>query len=246
MNVLRTVHVATTDQVARLVFDGHDEAVAGRLARRHLQRLDGFGLVRRLVDRSRDRQVGAPGYLHALTAAGLRLTAGTHALGARQRAAWRPTVAFLAHRLAISELFVQLCEHERAGGPTVREFVAEPDCWRTGTGTTGQRLLVRPDALVRLERGPVEVSWFVEVDRGSERPAVIAAKCRLHRQYELSGAEQAQYGVFPGVVFIVPGTARARALERVIAQQPAEARGLFVVTTEDAALATLTQMEGAS
>ena len=44
---------------------------------------------------------------------------------------------------------------------------------------------------------------------------------------------------FPGVLFIVPGDHRARRIAGVIADQPPEARGLFRVTTEAAALTAL-------
>jgi len=238
---LATVHVMTTEQVSRLVFADQEAATALRLARRHLERLRRFGLVRRFADRARDRRVGTPGYVHALTAAGLRVSGGQHALGARQRTSWRPSYLFLTHRLGISELFVRLKEQERAGGPTVREFRAEPDCWRPFTGPAGQRLVLKPDALVRLGLGSVEASSFVEVDLGSERPATIADKCRAYRAYELSGEEVRRYGVFPGVVFVVPTHERARVIAQVIRRQPADAQDLFAVSTEDEALAALAQ-----
>ncbi len=242
---LATMHAATTDQVARSVFPTDPSSL--RLARRHLQRLSGFGLVRRFPDRSRDRQVGAPGYVHALTAAGLRLIGGHHTVGLRQRSAWRPTHPFLAHRLAISELYARLAEQQATGGPVIREFRAEPDCWRPYTGPAGERLMLRPDALVRLDIGGLENSWFIEVDRGTEtRPATIAAKCLAYQRYELSGQEQRRHGVFPGVVFIVPDDARAAAIRRVIARQPPSLQPLFVVAREDQALATLAEMETAA
>ena len=243
LQALATMHVATTAQLARLVFAGHEPATAARLARRHLQRLVRFGLVRRFADRARDRRAGAPGYVHALTAAGLRLAGGEQAVGVRQRATWRPSYAFLTHRLAISELYVRLCEQEGAGGPTVREFRAEIDSWRRYTGPAGQRLSLKPDALVRLGMGREEVSWFAEIDLDTERPATIANKCVSYRLYELSGQEQRDYGVFPGVAFIVPTRERARVIGQVIARQPADARALFVVATEAEALKMLAQTE---
>lgn len=240
---LARVQVLTTAQVARLVFEGQEAATALRLARRHLERLRRFGLVRRFADRARDRQVGAPGYIHALTAAGLRLSGGQSAMGRRQRAAWRPSYPMLTHRLGISELYVRLVEQENAGGPRLREFRAEPDCWRAYTGMAGQRLVLKPDALVRLGVGDTELSTFCEFDLGTERPAIIADKCRAYRTYELSGEEQRQYGVFPGVMFIVPTRQRARQIARVIARQPADVQGLFAVATENEVLATLTLAE---
>jgi hypothetical protein len=247
LRALATLHVATTEQLARLVFGDEERATAARLARRHVQRLTRFGLARRFVDRSRDRKVGAPGYIHALTTAGLRLTGARYGIGARQRRAYRPSKDFLAHRLAISELAVRLREAEWAGGATVRTFVAEPECWRRYTGPAGEQLVVKPDALVRLVADGTEVSWFVEVDLDTEkRPATIADKCRAYRVYELAGVEQREHGVFPGVMFIVPTEARRRAIARVIARQPADAQELFVVATDDVATAAMSDAEVAS
>lgn len=242
LSVLATVHAATTDQVARIIFDGGESA--NRLARRHLVRLNQFGLVRRFRDRSRDRKVGAPGYIYALTAAGLRMTGGTHAIGARQRAAWRPSKDFLSHRLALSELYTRLIEQQHRGGPEVREFKAEPDCRRWFPGPAGEQLLISPDALTRLGIRELEVSWFVEVDLATEtRPSTIAGKCQAYRRYELSGIEQRRYGVFPGVIFIVPDAGRRNVIARIVARQPREAQSLFVVATEADAPAAMAQVE---
>ncbi|XVV02460.1 replication-relaxation family protein [Actinosynnema sp. CA-248983] len=239
---LATMHAATTDQVARCVFPGEPSAL--RLARRHLHRLITSGLVRRFADRSRDRWVGTPGHIYALTGAGLRLAGGEHALGHRQRRAWRPTPTFLAHRLAISELFARLSEQEAAG---VREFLAEPDAWRSYLGPAGEQLVLRPDALVRLGLADGhENSWFIEVDRDTEtRAATIAAKCQAYQRYEASGQEQRRYGVFPGVAFIVPSAARAAQIRAVIARQPPEVQPLFRVLRDDQTLAALAELEAA-
>ena len=140
--------------------------------------------------------------------------------------------AYEPDRLGISELYVRLVERGRAGGPTVREFQAEPDSWRSYTGPDGERLVIRPDALVRLEQASLEVSWFVEIDCGTEPARTLAGKCQAYRAYELSGVEQRRHQVFPAVMFVVPGGPRLRLVERVIARQPESARSLFVVATE--------------
>jgi hypothetical protein len=133
----------------------------------------------------------------------------------------------------------------------VREFAAEPDCWRHFTGPAGEPLVLRPDALLRLEIGGAldrtEISWFVEVDLDTERrPAIIAAKCAAYRRYETSGQEQRQHEVFPGVLFIAPTAQRVAAIRRVIARQPPSAQSLFVAVTEDQAMAALTELEATS
>jgi Replication-relaxation len=241
LQVLATVHAATADQLARSVFTG--EPSAGRLARRHLLRLKTFGLVRRFPDRSRDRQVGASGFVYALTAAGPHLGAGQHALGGRQRRAWRPTAQFLAHRLGISELYAQLMERAAGGGPVLRTFAAEPDCWCRYLGPARKAAVLRPDALVRLDIGQTELSWFIEIDRGTEPAATIAGKCRAYLHYEATGVEQRRHGVFPGVAFVVPDAARMTVIRRVIARQPPSAQSLFMVTTADRAPVALSEVE---
>jgi len=239
---LVTLHAATTGQVARIVFG--DQPSAERLARRHLERLARFGLVRRFPDRSRERKTGAAGHVHALTAAGLRLAGGNHGLGVRQRRSWRPSKDFLAHRLMISEFYVRLIEQEREGGATVREFRSEPDCWRHYTGPAGEKLVIRPDALARLGVGDQEVSWFVEIEMDpARRPATLAAKCRAYRRYELSGQEQRRHGVFPGMIFIVTAPEQRCIIARVIARRPPEDRSLFAVATVDQAAAVMTETE---
>lgn len=239
LEVLATAQVATTAQLARVLFAREDESTATRLARRHLQRLRAFGLVRRFDDRSRDRRGGASGHVHALTAEGLRLSSGIYAIGARQRPSWRPSYPFLAHRLAITELYVQLTEQEYRGGARVREFAAEPYCWRRYTGPVGQRLVVRPDCLVRLVVDGDEVSTFCEIDLGTEAPAVLTDKMQTYRQYSLSGEEIRRHGVNPGVLFVVSGPERARLIVRLIARQGAEAQKLFAATTLDEAVVVL-------
>ena len=244
LDVLGIVQVMTTDQLARIVFPDASPATNLRLARRILQGLRDAGLVRRFDDRAWDRRVGAPGYVHALTAAGLRLVGSQRGIGTRQRKSWRPSYPFLSHRLGISELYARLVEHEHAGGAIVREFRAEADAWRPYQGLGGARLTLKPDALVRIGVDGIEVSHFVEVDRGTETsPATIAAKCEAYRRYEQSGEEVRRHGVFPGVLFIVPNAQRAQAIAAVIARQPSDAQELFAVVTEDEAVTVLTRVE---
>lgn len=229
---LATLHLATTGQLSRLVFGEYKPASARRLGQRHTQRLVRFGLMHRFVNRSRDRKVGPPGFILKLTDAGLSLSGVDATPSRRQRSSWQPNDAYLAHRLAISELYVRLAEQARVGGPTVREFRSEPDSWRHYTGYAGESLVIKADALVRLIADGQELSWFVEIDRGTEGPSHITAKCRAYQAYELADVEQQRHGVFPGVLFVVPSSARARSIQRVIDHQPAETQGLFKVATD--------------
>ncbi|MEU6351058.1 replication-relaxation family protein [Streptomyces sp. NPDC047072] len=234
---LGTVHLATTNHLSRLAFGWYGWPTARRLGHRHVQRLVRFGLIQRYVNRSRDRKVGPAGYVLALTADGAALNGS--AARRQQRRTWEPSEAFLAHRLAITELYVQLVEEHRVGGPTVSRFEAEPDCWRFYLGGYGERSSVKPDAYLRLELDRRELSWFVEIDRGTEAPRHIAAKCAVYAAYELADVEQRQRGVFPGILFIVPTERRAQSIQAVIDRQPPDSRDLFRVATEPDALTAL-------
>lgn len=239
---LAVVHVATASQISRLVFAEQSSATAARLAHRHLQRLQRFGLTRRLANRARDRKGGPPGYLHVLTEQGMSLSGASFTMGLRQRRSWRPADHFVDHRLAITELYVRLREQAYVGGAQLRLYQAEPDCWRRHHGPAGEQLTLKPDALLRLVVGDLELSWFVEIDLATESPRRIAAKCMAYRTYEWSGSEQQRYGVFPGVLFVVPDEARARSIQHVFDQQPTDAQELFMVATSAEALTALNRL----
>ncbi|WP_274562389.1 replication-relaxation family protein [Streptomyces spiramyceticus] len=236
--MLGTIKVATTNHIAQVVFADHVPVTAQRLAQRHLQRLTRFGLVHRFDNVSQEhRRRGASGFVHGPTSAGLRLVGREPHRG--QRKAWQPTPARIDHWLAITDLYVCLAVDARAGGPIIREFLVEGEAKRTFRDASLRQRFIYPDVLVRLLHDGLELSWFVEIDRGSEGLLPIAQKCRAYRAYELSGLEQAQHAVFPGVLFVVPDEHRARRLGGVIAAQPASARGLFQVARQSDALAAL-------
>ncbi|MEV4560641.1 replication-relaxation family protein [Kitasatospora sp. NPDC049285] len=243
LRVLGTVHLATAAQVARVAFADYQPTTARPLAHRNLRRLIDCGLVRRYRDLSRQRWPGKPGYVHVLTPVGTKLIGATNVPGAGKRRDWRPADAFLTHRLAITELYVRLAERARDGTSEVIEFQAETAAWRVYRNpmTYGQEYC-RPDALVRLRvEDQPRLNWFVEIDRATEPPKRLDEKCRVYRAYELTGVEQERHRVFPGVMFIVPDEARAAVIRHVVTQQPADAQGLFVVTTEAAAVEALHQ-----
>lgn len=235
LQALGTVHVATAAQLASLEGDQ-----PGRTTRKRLSRLESYGLVRRFINTARDHKIGPAGYIFVLTGRGARLAGRPEALGLRQRKIWHPSQAFIDHWLAITDLYVRLVASARAGDLRLREFRAEGDAKRSYRDSYGRLQILRPDACVRLATGDMLLSWFVEIDRATESPRRIAAKCHAYRAYELSRQEQRHHPVFPGVLFIVPDEARARVIRRVIAGQPSDARGLFWVATKAEAIKALT------
>jgi hypothetical protein len=94
-------------------------------------------------------------------------------------------------------------------------------------GPGGVRVTLKPDALVVTRLGKYEDRWLVEVDRATEAVSVVARKCDLYRHYWQSGTEQAEFGVFPRVLWLVPDQRRYEAVVVVLGRQPAEAWQLF-------------------
>jgi len=89
--------------------------------------------------------------------------------------------------------------------------------------------VIKPDCAVTTRLGRYEDRWLIEVDRATEAVSVVARKCELYRRYWQAGIEQAQFGVFPRVLWVVPNQARADALTAVFDRLPGEAQPLFAV-----------------
>jgi hypothetical protein len=231
---LGRVRVATAAQLERL----HFTDVTRRQSRQVLTSLSDRRLVARLPRVVGGQRAGSAGYVYTLDLAGLRLVRPGRAWAART---WPVGTPFLAHSLAVTALYVELVEHERAGRLQVQAFTTEPGSWRRFHGPGGGRVVLKPDGIVVVRLGGYEDRWFIEVDRGTESRPTIARKCEVYRRYWQSGTEQARTGVFPRVLWIAPDQARADALVSVCAQQPAEAWRLFVVTTSAEAVTRLAQ-----
>lgn len=230
---LARVRLATGAQLVRL----HYADVSARRARHLLTRLTDHRLIARLPRTVGGVRAGSAGYVYALDVAGQRLTYDT----ARGQRPWQPGPAFLAHTLAVTELYVRLVTADRAGALRLVTFATEPACWRSFTGPGGTRLVLKPDADLTLALGGFEDRWFVEVDRATEATNRLARACDRYRAYWATGAEQATHGVFPRVLWLVPDPHRAAQVHNVIARQPAEARPLFTVAAYDEALIRLLQ-----
>ena len=239
VQTLDRLRLASVKQLERLHFaDGTAQANARR-ARRTLARLTERRVVVLLERRVGGVRAGSRGSVYALDAAGQRLASACGPAGVtRIRRPWTPGSSFVAHQLAVSELYVGLVEASREGSVEVLDFDAEPASWRTFTGLGGARTVLKPDAFVRLGLGEFEDSYFVEVDRATQSAPSVARKLTLYRRYWQTGREQhRRSGVFPKVLVLVPSEARKAALVEVAAKQPPESWPLFQVARYDDALA---------
>jgi hypothetical protein len=229
---LDRVRLATTGQLERMCFSD----VSDRRARRCLASLVERQVIVRLTRPVGGARAGSSGYIYGLGLAGLRLL---HPHRAPQRPD-DPGRRYLAHNLAVTELYVQLVEADRAGLLDLRDFTAEPACWRSFAGAYG-RAVLKPDAAVVTRQGDYENYWFIEVDRAIESRTVIAGKCEQYRRYWQTGTEQARIGGFPRVLWLVPDDKRQGTIVDVLGRQPAISWPLYVVALFDQAVPRIAQ-----
>ncbi len=234
LETLGTIRVATARQLVSL----HCGDIGARQGRAVLASLAERQVIARLTRVMGGARAGSAGYLYTLGPVGVRLLDR-----ARRGRPWEVGSLFLAHSLAVSQLHVELALAERAGRFEQVTFVGEPACWRSFYGPGGARVVVKPDAYVRLVFGRYIDHWLVEVDRGTESRTTIARKAEIYRRYWQSGTEQAKTktGVFPVVLFLVPDETRREVITEVLSRQPAEAWDLFQVTTMSEAVTRLAQ-----
>lgn len=236
---VRDLRLATSPHLKALHFaDAATPLTAARKARRCLQRLTDLGLLRRLDRLIGGLHAGSAAYVYALTAAGQRVLAGP---GARPRR-HEPSLPFVAHTLAIADLYVGLHQRARSEpGITVLDLQTEPRCWRSWTGLSGEQLLLRPDLYLAASVDADELRWFIEVDLGSEHRPALVRKARAYQRYYDSGVEQQREGLFPRVAWVVPDEQRAVQLTRAFEQEHELTGELFAVLLQAEAAERLTQ-----
>lgn len=232
---LARVRLATARQLERLYFAG----VTRRRTRQVLASLVDRRVLVRLPRVVGGVRAGSAGFVYGLDVAGQRLAAT--AGGRRHQRPWSIGAPFLAHSLAVTEVFVRLVEADRTGQIELRDFIGEPASWRSFSGPGGARMTLKPDAHLITQFGRYEDRWFIEVDRGTEAAATLARKCDVYRRYWQTGVEQARTGVFPRVLWLVPDERRHAVLVDIWGRQPAEAWRLFTVALFDDSIARIAQ-----
>ncbi|HXA29431.1 MAG TPA: replication-relaxation family protein [Candidatus Angelobacter sp.] len=236
IRTLQRVRVATGDQLARLHCADFAAAAGDRQCRRVLASLAERGIVARLGRSIGGVRAGSRGWVYALDRAGQRLVTGA----ARLRRPWTPGVPFLAHSLAVTELYVRLVEAHRVGAVELVSFVTEPGCWRTFTAAHG-RAVLKPDAFVVTAHDEFEDRWFVEVDQGTEAASTLDRKLDVYTAYWRSGSEQQATGTFPRVLWLAPTPVRHGAIVDACGRQPVDAWPLFTVALLSEAVERIAQ-----
>ena len=234
LKTLRDVRVATGLQIQRLHHGLGDAAKQRRI--RQLTRLARWQLVTRLNRRVGGIEAGSISSVYTLDVAGLRLLDVT---STRVRKPWTPSTPFVAHALAVTELYVGLVEANRAGFAELVSFDAEPRSWRSFTSRRGDNITLKPDAHAVVGVGEFEPHWFIEVDRSTETRPRILAKSRIYVDYQETGIEQDRHEVFPRVLWVTPDERRRAELDAVLLGLPLAERSIFDVTTDAEAIASL-------
>lgn len=214
----------------------HDAQVspetAARQCRRVLTRLVPDRVLSRLDRRVGGVRAGSSSFVYALGPVGHRLLDDGRARPRR----YEPSVAFVDHQLAVSQLVTDLTLAARRGELELLEVQGEPVCWRTVPAVG--HVVLRPDLFLALATGELEYRWFVEVDRGTHHRPAVLRKARLYESYYRSGVEQTAHAVFPRVIWIASGVTRAATLRDVLGGGEFT-KGLMVVTPVDESLAAL-------
>jgi hypothetical protein len=240
---LRTVsrfRVMSGRQLQELLWDEVSPNARARIARRGLARLARLGVLQPLARRVGGERSGSASTTFAVGRAGQYLVQSGQRSERRVRAAQTPGARYLAHTLAVAQLYVNLIAAERQEQAELIRFEPEPECWRPYMVGFGARQVLKPDAFLKLARGEYEFSWFIEQDMATEALTTVKSKAARYHDYFRTGTEQAARGVFPRVLWIAPDEDRAEDIRETLTQLPAAAHRLFVVATTADALALLT------
>ncbi len=161
----------------------------------------------------------------------IRLQLNREIPDARVRRPRLPGERFVAHALAVTELYVALVEHSRLGRFVLDDFKSEGGAyWPNGLGGW-----IKPDALVKLHQGSVADYWWYEADLATESLPTIRAKLVVYLDFVHRG-RLGPDGIVPRVLIGVPTSKRQLAIQSVIHSLPEPAVFMFsVVLMPDAA-----------
>jgi hypothetical protein len=243
LETVRRFRVMSGEQLQRLFWAEGSPQTKARLARHGLSRLSELDVITPLARRVGGVRAGSQGLSFAVGLAGQRLLASGSS-ARRVRRPYTPGERYLAHTLAVAELYVELVQAQRWHLAEILAFDSEPGCWRAYLGPYGARAMLKPDAYLKLGVGEYEYSWLLELDLATEALTTIERKARRHLDYHRSGAAQRSHGVSPRVAWIVPDAPRARAVQLAVGRLPAEAHRLFAVSIRANAVTLLTAGAG--
>lgn len=238
VDTVRVLGLVTGEQLRQLHFDDHRSLQSSRrTAQQSLRQLADADVLARLGRRVGGVRSGSVGYIYTLGRVGQSLVRRWQGDPQRRtRRAQDPGEAFFTHRLACSQLFVDLCLEERSGRVRVDSYQGEPACWRQRTGPFGKPLTLKPDGYVQLTSGERTLHWFIEMDLATESQTVVARKGRAYLEHYAAGAEP---DVMPRVIWVAPDPSRAARMRSTLHALGGPATELHVVTVNERATQTM-------
>jgi hypothetical protein len=234
---LARVRVLTGNQLELLHFHDLASANRDRARRRVLNRLIAWRVVTTLSRRVGGVRAGSAGLVYSLDTAGQRVLRLLDEEELPVRRPWTPGNLFLAHALAVAELYVGLREAERAGHLELSTFLAEPASWQR-TASLGT---LKPDAYTLVAYGDVEDTWWIEVDRATESPATLRRKLSLYLLAATAGVT-GPHDVLPRVLVTVPDEQRLEGVREILGDLGQTAQRLISVTLHNQAVEYLAEI----
>jgi hypothetical protein len=213
LHSLQCSRVLTGLQLTRLRFYDLSPDSQDRTRRRVMERLAGWQVVTRLDRVIGGVRAGSTGWIYSLGPVGQRLLL-LEALERGQtriRKPWTPSPLFLAHSLAISEIYVQLVEATRHGDVRLTSFDAEPNSW----WPDGLGGFLKPDAFVVLSGPRFDELVWLEVDRATESLPTVRRQLTAYLGFVTRG-QFGPSGVTPQVVLSTPNARRAADIRALI------------------------------
>lgn len=227
----------TTDQIRRVFFTAHaGPSAATRATIRVLDRLLGRRVLTRLERRVGGVRHGSAGFIWCLDTIGDRLTRAED--GPRRRVQ-EPSFAFLAHTLAVAETHVQLHEAAVVGTFQLGAVQVETEAWRVFVSPSGVTSILKPDLMVTVSSEAYDDHWYLEIDLGTESMPVLLRQCRVYEEYRRTGRAQAEHGVFPRLLWVLPNHRRAERLRAAISAEPRLPDRLFICVVPVGLIAAL-------
>jgi hypothetical protein len=180
---------------------------------------------------------GSAKLCYALDSGGMQLVRlRANLTGSRVRRPRVPGDRFVAHTLALTELYVVLVEQGRRGRFTLACFEIEP-AWPNGLGGW-----LRPDAFVKLQRGAITDYWWYEADLATESLPTVRAKLLSYLDFVNRG-QPGPDSVVPRVLIGVPTEQRYGAVQGMVDALPSPAKAVFLVASlSDAPLVMVNEL----
>lgn len=229
---------ATTIHIRRMFFAGHATPLAAaRACVRVLDRLFAQRLLGRLERRIGGVKHGSASFIWYLDIVGERLTRPD---GVAKRLVRDPSLLFVNHALAVTDAHVRIGEAARGGAFVVERIDIETAAWRTYLDGRGTTTILKPDLMATTVTDDYEDHWYIEIDRGTESLPVLLRKSRAYEEYRRTGRAQAEHGVMPRVLWVMPTQRHVARLAAALAAASDLPSRLFTVITPEELIPTMT------